>query len=241
MEAADLLAWASQTYGEGLVLSTSLQAEGMVLVDMASRLCPQIRVFTIDTGRLPPETHEMLATVRRRYRMPVNVVHPDGGEVAAMVEQQGLDLFRDAVPKRMLCCEVRKVRPLERHLTSIGASAVLVGLRRSQGETRSAVPQVDDSGTIVKISPLADWTRAQVEDYIRRHDVPVHPLYGRGYASIGCGPCTRAIGPGEPERAGRWWWETGTAKECGIHFTPDGKTTRAVDVLLEAVLAAPQR
>ncbi len=210
-----------------------------MILDMAVRVLPSIRVFTIDTGRLPPETHQMIATVTSRYGIPVDIVTPDAAEVEAMVSRHGRDLFFDGVPQRMLCCELRKVRPLDSYLKRTGATAVLAGLRRSQSETRSAVPRVDESGALVKISPLADWTKAQVDSYMREHDVPVHPLYGRGYASIGCSPCTRAIEPGESERAGRWWWEENAAKECGIHFTADGKAGRAVDVLLDAVLSAP--
>ncbi len=238
--AAELLAWAHQTYGDGLVLSTSFQSEGMVIVDMAARVSPSIRVFTIDTGRLPPETHKMIATVESRYGISIGIVEPDAAEVAGMVSRHGRDLFLEGVPQRMLCCELRKVRPLDRYLKRTGATAVLVGLRRSQSESRASVPRVDESGSVAKICPLADWSKAQVDDYIREHHVPVHPLYARGYASIGCGPCTRAIEPGESERAGRWWWEENAVKECGIHFTPDGKAARAVDVMLDAILAAPR-
>ena len=236
--ASGLLRQAHETYGGRLALSTSFQAEGMVILDMASRIAPSIHVFTIDTGRLPQETLDMIRTVESRYGIAVAIARPDPAEVANMVSRHGPDLFRDGVAQRMLCCEVRKVRTIEAYLKRIGAAAVIAGLRRSQSESRSAVPAVDESGPVVKISPLAEWSKAQVDAYISDHDVPAHPLYARGYASIGCAPCTRAVEPGESERAGRWWWEENAAKECGIHFTPDGKAARAVDVMLGAVLAA---
>jgi len=197
----------------------------MVIVDLASRVASRFRVFTLDTGRLPQTTHEMIDTVRRRYGVAVEVVAPDAAEVEAMVAAHGTNLFYDSVEMRRLCCEVRKVRPLSRKLAEVDAWAT--GLRRSQGETRAGVGKVELEGGRLKLNPLADWTRAQVEEYIREFDVPVHPLYARGYTSIGCDPCTRAVAEGESERAGRWWWEQDAQKECGIHFTPEGKVRRA--------------
>jgi len=149
----------------------------------------------------------------------------------------GAIFFLDAVIKRRLCCEIRKVRPLQRKLETL--DAWVVGLRRSQSETRGAVPKVgsdSDHGGIVKLAPLADWTKDQVWDYIHRNDVPYHKLYEQGYASIGCEPCTRAVQPGEGLRAGRWWWEQGAEKECGIHLSPSGKLQRELDVLVEQIL-----
>ena len=134
------------------------------------------------------------------------------------------DSFYNSVESRQLCCEIRKVRPLTRKLRTLRAWAT--GLRRAQSETRAAVPKVEEADGRIKISPLADWSAEQVEHYIREHDVPVHPLYARGYTSIGCAPCTRGVGAGEAERAGRWWWEEDAKKECGIHFAADGTATR---------------
>src|SRR5262249_17945779 len=147
---------------------------------------------------------------------------------------QGIDLFRDSYPQRLLCCNVRKVRPLEKRMKNVGA--FFAGLRRSQGESRSDIEVVDRSSTPVKISPLADWSAEDVLRYTRENQLPEHPLYLQGYTSIGCDPCTRAVRPGEDERAGRWWWETDEAKECGLHFSPDGKVERKVDVLLREIL-----
>jgi len=229
--AADVVAWAIERYGDRLAISTSFQKEGMVLVDMAARLTQNIRVLTLDTGRLPEETYAMIETVRARYGIAVEMVAPDPGEVARMVARHGPNLFYEQVPLRMLCCQVRKVRPLERRLAEL--DAWMTGLRRKQNEERTEVRQVEEEARPVKISPLAEWSDAQVEGYIRANDVPVHPLYASGYASIGCAPCTRA-GDG---RQGRWWWENDAGKECGIHFSPNGKVERAVDVLVREVAA----
>jgi phosphoadenosine phosphosulfate reductase len=224
LPASDLLAWVLATHGDRFAVSTSFQKEGMVIVDLAWRIDPKVRVFTLDTGRLPQETHEMIDAVRHRYGIAVEVVAPDAAEVAEMVHQHGTNLFYDSIDLRTRCCEIRKVRPLARKLQELDAFAV--GLRRSQGESRAAVRKVENSDGRLKLSPLADWTREQVEQYTTEHDVPVHPLYAQGYTSIGCGPCTRAVTEGESERAGRWWWETAEHKECGLHFLPDGTVRR---------------
>src|SRR5262245_11878804 len=201
----------------------------MVLIDMASKISRDVRVFTLDTGRLPEETYQMLEIVRDRYGIDIEVVFPDPAEVEAMTSEYGPNLFyRDSV-QRMLCCEVRKVRPLERKLSTLDAWVTAV--RRSQSESRSAVRKVEEAKGVVNICPLADWTKEQVDRYTEEHDVPQHPLYAKGYTSIGCAPCTRPTWIGENERAGRWWWEKQNAKECGIHFSANGKAQRQVDVL----------
>jgi phosphoadenosine phosphosulfate reductase len=234
MTAQELISWAVSTYGEGFAISTSFQKEGMVLIDLASKTGAPVSVFTLDTGRLPDETYAIIDMVRERYGIAVELVLPEPAEVTAMVQQNGANLFYKDVPSRMLCCEIRKVRPLQRKLAGLKAWAA--GLRRGQNETRAGVAKVDMAVTPIKISPLADWTPEQVEQYTAENKVPVHPLYLQGYASIGCGPCTRALRPGETERAGRWWWEDEAHKECGIHFTADGRAKRNVDVLLDRVL-----
>jgi thioredoxin-dependent adenylylsulfate APS reductase len=235
--AQDVLAWGLEAFGDRLAVCTSFQAEGMAILHMAHRLYPGVRVFTIDTGRLPQATYDLMAEVRRRYGLQVEVVLPDSREVEAMVTRHGPNLFYDSVPQRLLCCEIRKVRPLDRKLRTL--DAWVTGLRRSQSETRASICKVETDeahGSIVKLNPLADWTAEQVETYLRDHDVPRHALYAEGYTSIGCAPCTRAPLPGEGPRAGRWWWETETAKECGIHFTEEGRVARTADVLLEEIL-----
>lgn len=232
--ATEVLAWAIKTFGESLAVSTSFQAEGMVIVDMAARISSRVRVFTLDTGRLPEETYQMIETVRDRYGIEVEMVFPDRVEVESMVAQHGPNLFYREVPLRMLCCHIRKVRPLERKLGEL--KAWVVGLRRGQSGARADVRKVDTSGAATKISPLADWTKAEVEEYIRLHDVPLHPLYAKGFPSIGCAPCTRAVTEGEDERAGRWWWEQDAQKECGIHFSADGKVERKLDILVNEIV-----
>jgi thioredoxin-dependent adenylylsulfate APS reductase len=222
--ARELLGWAIDIYGQDFAIATSFQKEGMVIVDLASRIDPQVRVFTLDTGRLPAETHQMIETVRERYGIEVEVVTPDPAEVLAMTVAHGKDLFYDAVELRELCCRVRKVLPLERKLAGLRAWAT--GLRRSQNESRAQTLKLDRSARAVKLSPLADWSAEQVDEYIAANGVPVHPLYARGYASIGCAPCTRPVAIGAAERSGRWWWELNAKKECGIHFTPDGQLRR---------------
>jgi phosphoadenosine phosphosulfate reductase len=223
--AAEILDWVTARFGAGFAIATSFQKEGMVIIDMASRLRRAVRVFTLDTGRLPAETYEMIETVGERYGIAVEIVRPDAAEVERMVSDHGRDLFYDSVASRQLCCEVRKVRPFERKLRELSAWAA--GLRREQSETRSSVQKAEIVDGKLRLNPLADWSAAEVEEYTRHHNVPVHPLYQRGYTSIGCAPCTRAIAPGESERSGRWWWEQDAKKECGIHFTPAGLARRA--------------
>jgi phosphoadenylyl-sulfate reductase (thioredoxin) len=235
--AQELLQWAFTRFGERFVVLTSLQKEGMAIVDMAVRLRPDVRVYTIDTGRLPAATYEAIEQVYRRYRVRVRTIHPDAAELAGMVSKFGPNLFLESPAHRRACCELRKVRPLQRALRSEGIQAYAVGLRRGQGESRQGIGRIDESGDAVKISPLADWTSDQVAEYLREHDVPVHPLYAKGYTSIGCDPCTRPVSPGEDERAGRWWWEQGVPSECGLHFSAGGKVERSVDVLLREILS----
>jgi phosphoadenosine phosphosulfate reductase len=231
-----LLEWALQTYSNRFAVVTSFQSEGMAILDMAWRIDPNVRVITLDTGRLPAETHHIIEAIRERYGIRVEVVSPDAAEVEAMVTRHGPNLFRNSVSARLLCCQVRKVRPLNRKLREFQAWAA--GVRREQTEARADTPKIQRDGDLIKLSPVADWSAGQVEEYLAGHDVPRHPLYAAGYASIGCAPCTRALAPGEQERAGRWWWESGAEKECGLHFTPDGRARREVDVLLEEVLEA---
>jgi phosphoadenosine phosphosulfate reductase len=214
-----VLEWAIDRFSPRLGISTAFQIDGVALIDMAYNLDPEICVFSVDTGRLPDETHELIARLRDRYPgLNLDVVEPDAEHVRRMVGTKGLDLFRETVENRLLCCNVRKVQPLNKHLAKL--DAWITGLRRDQWATRTNIRKVEidhDHGAIVKLNPLAEWTKDEVWDYVREHDVPYHSLYDRGYTSIGCAPCTRAVEPGEAERAGRWWWETNAPKECGIH------------------------
>ena len=216
--AEEILAWTYAAHRR-VALVASFQVESGVLIDLACRITDQPDVLTIDTGRLPEETHEVIEQFRTRYPIRLRVIQPDATQVEEMTGEHGTNLFRQSIDLRMRCCDVRKSQPLTRALA--GYDAWITGVRREQAETRKETPQVAPDaqhGGITKIAPLADWSRQQVWDYIREHEVPAHPLYSFGYTSIGCAPCTRATGPGEDERAGRWWWELGGVKECGIHL-----------------------
>ena len=217
-EPETVLRWAYETF-DRVAIVASFQAESSVIIDMASKIRPDLQILTLDTGRLPQETHDMIDRVRERYRIDVQVIHPDPGEVREMVVAHGTNLFYRSPDLRRLCCDVRKSRPLARALA--GYDAWLTGLRREQAATRAdtQVVSVDAGhGGIAKIAPLASWSKEQVWDYIRETNLPYHRLYDRGYTSIGCTPCTRAITAGEDERAGRWWWEQNEVKECGLHW-----------------------
>ena len=238
LSAEDLVAWAIDNHGSRFAVVTAFQPEGMVLVDMALRYAPGTRIVTVDTGRLPQETYDIMDAVRLRYGTGVEVILPDGDEVERMVGRHGLNLFRADPSLRKLCCQIRKVRPLERRL-ALNVDVWATGLRRQQSAERASVGKVEtESGGAgrIKLNPLADWTREQVDEYVARHSIPVHPLLSQGYRSVGCAPCSRAVTPEEDERAGRWWWEQDGGKECGIHVAPDGKFKRTLDVLLEEIL-----
>ena len=215
----DLLRWALDQFHPRIALSCSFGApEGMILLDMLSRLEPTSRVFTLDTGRIPQATYDLMDRVRDRYDRRIEVLFPEASAVEGMVREQGMNLFYESVEKRQLCCRIRKVEPLRRYLGEL--DAWFSGLRRDQGVTRTEIRKVeldDTHGGIVKVNPLADWTAEDVWKYVRAHDVPVNRLHVAGYPSVGCEPCSRAIQAGEDPRAGRWWWENPETKECGIH------------------------
>ena len=206
-----------ERYGRGLKLASSLGAEDQVLTHMLLRIDPQARIFVLDTGRLHQETYDLMARTMSRYGMRFEVLAPAAPALQEMVGSAGPNLFYASVEGRRRCCAVRKVEPLGRALA--GASAWVTGLRRAQSPERAATPAVewDAAHEAVKASPLAAWSDAEVWDYLRAHGVPYNVLHDRGFVSIGCAPCTRAVAPGEPARAGRWWWEQGAAKECGLH------------------------
>ncbi len=218
-EPQELLAWALERFSPRIAISTAFQIDGVALIDMAYELDAEVKVFSVDTGRLPEETFELIEQLRERYPgLRLELLSPNPEHVAGMVERHGPNLFYRQVEHRLLCCQVRKVIPLTRHLA--GLDAWITGLRRDQWASRTDIRKVEidhDHGAIVKLNPLAEWTEDEVWDYIRERGVPYHPLYDRGYTSIGCAPCTRPVQAGEPSRAGRWWWESNAPKECGIH------------------------
>ena len=216
----DLLRWASARFGDRLALTTSFQAAGMALLDMAWRIDPNVRVVTVDSGRLRQENHDLIEQVRERYGVKIAVQHPDAASLDTFVEKYGANAFYRSASLRLRCCDIRKVAPLSRALA--GYDAWISGQRRGQSESRREVRKVEIDharGGLVKLNPLADWSEEEVWDYLRAHDVPHNALYDQGYTSIGCAPCTRPTGPGEDIRAGRWWWEANVPKECGIHCT----------------------
>jgi phosphoadenosine phosphosulfate reductase len=210
-----------------LVFTTSFGIEDQAIGHAIFSQRLDIQVVTLDTGRLFPETHDVWADTEHRYGVRVRAFAPAQGKIEALVARQGIDGFRSSVEARHACCEVRKVIPLGRALAR--ASGWITGLRAEQSADRAqlAMAAVDRGRNLVKVNPLLDWQREQVVDFVRTHEVPYNRLHDRGFLSIGCAPCTRAIGPGEPERAGRWWWEQEAPKECGLHFTADGRVVRA--------------
>lgn len=232
--AEELLSWAFDRFGDGAALVSSFQAEAMVLIDMAVRLNPRARVLTIDTGRLPHETYDLIDQVRRRYGIRVEVFYPEARAVERMVSEHGFNLFYNSVQDRFLCCHNRKVVPLQRALS--GLDAWVTGLRRDQVSSRSDVRKVAldrEHGGLLKLSPLADWSNDAVWNYLRANDVPYHPYYDQGYTSIGCAPCTRPAPDGGDPRGGRWWWETDAPKECGMHCSLEtGRFQRQAAVAL---------
>jgi thioredoxin-dependent adenylylsulfate APS reductase len=217
-DAEELLRWALDAFHPRMAISAAGGVDGMVIIDMAAKIRPDVRVFTLDTGRLPPETYQLFENVREKYGIEVEFEYPDTAAVTELVTREGPNLMYKAVDLRLACCNVRKVEPLKRKLATL--DAWVAGLRREQWASRRNIAKVEmdrDHGGIVKLNPLADWTLDRVWDYVKTNEVPYHELFDHGYASIGCAPCTRPIADGEPERAGRWWWESDVAKECGIH------------------------
>jgi phosphoadenosine phosphosulfate reductase len=221
--ATDVLRCALEALGaDRVALSASFGPEDIVILDLLVGIAPTPRVFTLDTGRLPQETYDLIDRVRERYGIDVEVFAPEAADVEAMVAERGPNLFYRSVDDRLRCCDVRKVRPLRRALATV--DGWVTGLRREQTATRARTPKIGldlEHGLIWKIAPLADWSEDAVWTYIRERDLPYNALHDRGYPSIGCAPCTRAVGPGEDPRAGRWWWETGGSRECGLHV-PSG-------------------
>lgn len=217
--AEKILIWSIGKFHPRLSLSASFGApEGMVLLDMMHRIEPGSRVFVIDTGRLPQATHDLIDRVRDRYDKQIEVLVPRSEDVQDLVRTRGMNLFYESLENRKLCCHVRKVEPLRRHLADL--DAYVTGLRRDQNVTRAGTAKLEIDrahGGVLKINPLADWDKDRVWQYVREHNVPINRLHGAGYPSVGCDPCTRAVVQGEDERSGRWWWENAETKECGLH------------------------
>lgn len=216
----EIVALALEEYGGNLGISFS-GAEDVVLIDMAAKIGGPFRVFSLDTGRLHPETYQFIDRVSARYDIPIDIFFPQPAAVEQLVREKGLfSFYKDGHTE---CCGIRKVEPLIRALAPLGAW--VTGQRKDQSPgTRADIPVVQLDRTfgtpdkpLVKFNPLSHWTSAQVWAYIREHEVPYNPLHDRGFVSIGCEPCTRPVNPGQHEREGRWWWEEATRKECGLH------------------------
>lgn len=218
LSAAAIVAWAVAEWGpEQVALASSFGPEDQVLTALLAAATPRPRVFTLDTGRLFEETYALMQRTRRSYGLTIEVHAPDAAELAALVGRHGPNLFFESVEKRRACCELRKVRPLGRALQ--GLRAWICGLRRDQGPTREQTQAIawDETHGLYKIAPLHGWSEDEVWRYIHEHDVPYNELHSRGFRSIGCAPCTRAVAPGQELRAGRWWWEQPGQRECGLH------------------------
>lgn len=200
-----------------LVFTTSFGLEDQAILHGLRQHQVDVEIVTLDTGRLFPQTHEVWMESERRYGVRIRSIYPQHGAVEALVAAQGINGFLHSRDARLACCQVRKVEPLNRALA--GAAAWITGIRAGQSEARRDIGlvSVDWDRGILKFNPIFDWTREAVLSFIRDHDVPVNALHAEGFASIGCAPCTRAIAPGENERAGRWWWEDDGKKECGLH------------------------
>jgi len=217
-EPQEILKLALESY-DNIAVSFS-GAEDVVLIDLAARIGKDVRVFTLDTGRLHPETYAYLEQVRERYDVAIEVASPDHSELEPFLAEKGMFSFFEDGHKE--CCSIRKVGPLRRKLATL--DAWITGQRHDQSNTRTDVPvvQVDpafssEANSLVKFNPIANWSSQQVWDYIRENEVPYNPLHAKGFDSIGCEPCTRPVLPNQHEREGRWWWEDAKEKECGLH------------------------
>ncbi len=214
-----IMRYALETF-DNIAISFS-GAEDVVLIDMASRIRPDVPVFTLDTGRLHAETYGFIEQVRKHYGIRIDVLSPDGEAVRQLVTEKGLFSFYEDTHKE--CCGIRKIQPLRKKLQTL--DAWITGQRKDQSPgTRTGIPVIQEDknfaregATLTKFNPLANWSSQQVWDYIRAYEVPYNPLHERGFISIGCEPCTRPVNPGQHEREGRWWWEEDTKKECGLH------------------------
>jgi phosphoadenosine phosphosulfate reductase len=223
--ATEVLKWAIDAYAPKIALASSFGAEDVILIDMMVKINKEkAKIFTLDTGRLNQETYDVMDAIRKKYDIQIEVYFPEQRETEEMVKIKGMNLMYESVENRKLCCEIRKVHPLNRALSKL--DGWITGLRREQAITRANIYklEIDSShGNIAKINPLADWTNEMIWDYIHKNNVPYNKLHDSGYPSIGCEPCTRAVHRGEDPRAGRWWWEDATQKECGLHWDPTKK------------------
>jgi len=216
-DAIRLLSYFLTEYKGKIALSSSLGLEDQVLTEMVCAIDKNVKIFTLDTGRLFPETYDLIHRTNQKYGIQTMVYFPDSAQVEEMVHSKGINLFYNSVEDRKTCCRIRKIEPLKRAFA--GLKVWICGLRRDQSVTRSEMQPIewDENNGLIKLNPLIDWSEEQVRSYIKEHKIPYNPLHDRDFPSIGCQPCTRAILPGEDLRAGRWWWENPDTKECGLH------------------------
>ena len=214
----EVLKWSLDNLHPRIAMASSFGAEDVVVIDMIMKINPKARIFTLDTGRLNQETYDVMDEIRKKYNMNIEVMFPDQNEIEQMVRVNGMNLFYHSIGNRKLCCGIRKVHPLNRMLSTL--DGWITGLRADQTEVRLKANRIEfdeQHNGIIKINPIIEWTWEQTWDYIKKNDIPYNKLHDHGFTSIGCEPCTRAIKPGEPLRAGRWWWESDSQKECGLH------------------------
>jgi len=204
-------------YKHRIALASSLGAEDQVLTKMIAEIDPETQIFTLDTGRVFPETYDLMSRTNEKYGIKLKVYFPDSGSVEKMVNEKGINLFYKSVENRKLCCGIRKIEPLKRAFE--GLDVWICGLRKDQSVTRFFTKMVewDENNGLIKVNPLLNWSEKQVWSYVKENEVPYNDLHDKGFPSIGCQPCTRAVNPGEDIRAGRWWWELPEQKECGLH------------------------
>jgi len=217
----EILEWCVKELHPNISLSTSFQAQGMILIDMLMKTDSRARIFTLDTGRLNQETYDVLDSVRSKYNNKIEVLFPNSNEVENMVSEHGINLFYKGVENRLMCCQIRKANPLKKYLKTL--DGWITSIRREQTASRAEADKFEIDtlhGGILKVNPIVDWTEDMIWEYINKNKVPYNKLHDMGYPSIGCEPCTRAVKKGDDPRAGRWWWETDSDKECGIHFDP---------------------
>jgi phosphoadenosine phosphosulfate reductase len=217
LSAEEILKAASDEFNGQIRFASSMGAEDQVLTHMLAQVNPDFSIFTLDTGRMFYETYELIEKTEARYGIKIQIYFPDRQSVEKMVNEKGINLFYHSIENRKLCCGIRKIEPLKRALR--GLDAWVTGLRRAQSPTRKEMMPVewDEGNKLIKVNPLYDWSEEKVWDYINANKIPYNTLHDKGFPSIGCQPCTRAVHPGEDLRNGRWWWENPETKECGLH------------------------